>query len=200
MKALIQSAMAGLFGLITKEDHNFEVQHAILEEKQKNREQREQLNTLCIEVDIGTAFISVTNEWDNPIIGIVLGVVYVTAGNCPIALVYDFISNQVVLCGNARLPYTDYNLDAVLKLDPYQRWNLIARSSLEPSKSKYKDDCLDAEGIKSILKDRNINKVLQELSVVHHKEQPMKTQNLIQRVRQVLLSNNLNVNYQGVIE
>lgn len=197
MKALIQSAVAGLFGLFTKENMEARISEAKFlahQEKMKQDEQEQQdIKAICIEIDIGKLFISVTNEWDNPTIGVVLGVEYVTAGNCPIAKVYDFITNTVVLCGNSRIPFTYHNLDAILKLDPYQRWNLLAKSSIDHDKPKYNEDCFSADEIRTILDVRNFDSVSHELNRILSISTPVKTHELVEMVYSVLRLHDLNV-------
>lgn len=197
MKQFIKSIIASVFGLITKEQLENELKvkafNTLAEKTEKDSEDRKALQVLLIEMDIGKPFISVTNEWDNPIVGVVLGVEYNTAGNCPIAHVYDFITNQSVYCGNGRVPYTDLNLDAILKLNPYQHWNLISKSSLGMDKAKYNEDCFSPDEIRSILEDRGFSKVVEELNDIHNCKHTMKTFELIDRVYKVLRSNNLNL-------
>lgn len=186
-----------MFGLYTKA----EVDHSVrlgefagrANKMDEDEEDNQRIKTLCIEVDIGKLFISVTNEWDNPTIGVVLDVEYVTAGNCPIAKVYDFITNTVVLCGNSRIPFTQYNLDAILKLDPYQRWNLVAKSSLDLDKPKYNEDCFSADEIRTILDVRNFDSVSHELNRILSISTPVKTHEMVEKVYSVLRLHDLNV-------
>lgn len=193
MRKFISSAIVRMFGLFTEDDIRAEKYKIKQELQDEFFTDRKEIQVCCIEVDIGTPFISVTNEWDNPLIGIVLGVQYVTAGNCPIAHVYDFITNQSVYCGNSRVPYTDLNLDAILKLNPYQRWNLISKSSLDMDKPKYNKDCFSPDEIRTILEDRGFSKVVEELNDIHSCKHSMRTFELIDRVYKVLRSNNLNL-------
>lgn len=196
MKTLIQSAFAGIFGLITKEDVAEQVKHAKFigrtEKAQEDEDDRERIKILCIEIDIGKPFISVSNEWQDPVIGIVLGVEFVTLGKCPIAKVYDFVTDQVVYCGNSRIPYSEYNLDAILKLEPYQRWNLVARSNIDPNKRTDDETCSSPEQIKEILKNNSFYEVLPELEAIHHTTTKIRTETLIDLVYGILNSKLLN--------
>jgi hypothetical protein len=197
MRKSISSVIASLFGLITKEEHERQLKRTAFlmkqEELEKHHNDRHEIQILCIETNVGKPFISVTNEWDNPMIGIVLDVEFVTAGLFPIAKVYDFVTNKVLLRGNTRIPFNRYNLEAILRLDPYQRWNLVTKSELPSDKPKINPDCFSPRDILDILEMRNFAKIIGELHVLHFSETAVKSKDFKNKVFQLLKSNGLNM-------
>ena len=81
MRKFISSAIAKMFGLFTEDEVKAEKDRTREETTDEFYSRRREIQIGSIEVNVGRPFISITNEWDNPLIGIVLGVQYVTAGN-----------------------------------------------------------------------------------------------------------------------
>lgn len=131
----------------------------LLEEQYKEKLRSD---TVRIRLMIGKPIISVSNQWENPVIGIVIGVAYLTRGDQPVAKVYNFLTDRVVLCAIPLIPCTKSNLDAVLLLNPFQCWNLINRTCIETS-SATPSELLSQKAVRQILKFRSFDKVVESL-------------------------------------
>ncbi len=168
MTKFLLNAFAKMLNLYTKEQveviRKCEKLNGKIEESDRYFKRKEEIEISCIEQDVGKPFICISNEWENPVIGIVLGVEFVSAARQPVVKIYDFISDSVKIIFGKRLPFNDYNLNAILKLDPYERWNLMTCSNLKENKTKINTDIFNAEEIKLILHNRKFYIVINELA------------------------------------
>lgn len=102
----------------------------------ETNEQREQVELLELEQFLGKRVISVSNEWDNPQIGVALRIEFITQAKSPILIVQDFLSNQEVMIMGKTYLYTPQRLQAVLKLNPFEACSLIYTYTNEFDKPK----------------------------------------------------------------
>ncbi len=110
------------------EEHNRIVGYR---EKQKENDITKDVIRDCqLEDAIGKKAIFIPNEWTDPGFYIVTGIVTICKDDKPVHEVFDVINNVKGFC----LPGTIYLADekmvkAILKLNPFERWNLSAGKS-----------------------------------------------------------------------
>lgn len=86
---------------------------------------REKIAFNNLETYIDKPIISISNEWDTPVIGFVTGITYITKANHPALLVTDYITMKEVIVTNKTFAYTKQRFEAILKLDPYELCTLF---------------------------------------------------------------------------
>jgi hypothetical protein len=106
-----------------------ETQAVELFNKWKDAEQAEKdrSNRQIAEFSVGTPVICISNEWDDPVVGFVTHIEYITKAQNPVPVVMDYLSGREVMVMGAVYDFTDQRLDAFLKLAPYERWVMAQR-------------------------------------------------------------------------
>lgn len=103
-----------LFALVKSEGFNQGYQARYKEEVERNRLIRE--SEL---IPVGSKVISIGNEWEEMIVGTIRGY------ERELPIVFDELSQEEFLCFSVTVPYHDGLLNALLKLNPYERFALI---------------------------------------------------------------------------
>jgi hypothetical protein len=84
-----------------------------------------ELNVYLYLSQVGKRVIYTSNEWEDPVIGKVIRVDYITKARCPVLVVADVLSGEErIILTDQVYEYSPEILDAILKLSPYQRWNM----------------------------------------------------------------------------
>lgn len=73
---------------------------------------------------VGAPVIIVPNEWGNPVVG--FGKEIMEIGSSAVLVVENYLTGEDVVCGGVRMDYSRQKLEALLKLDPYERWAVLA--------------------------------------------------------------------------
>lgn len=76
---------------------------------------------------IGDPIIVVGNEWENLIVGFVVDVDLITAAQQPAFIVKDYLSGTTCMTFGEVIDFSNQRLNALLKLDPFERWSLISK-------------------------------------------------------------------------
>lgn len=110
------------------------------------------------------------NEWEDPIIGIAFKVVDSSVFNTnePMVKVYDYITNKTFYTWTSSLLYADMKMIyAILRLNPFERWNIRSRMSVNVWEKSYPNrpvkteqeimDCLHKNGFWDNVKKITIN-------------------------------------------
>lgn len=90
-----------------------------------------------IEFPVGSKVIVISNEWENLVVGTVTGYVM---NNSDIPAVFDNISGKELICCGVMHRFSNEKLKALCKLNPYERWNVVAVQSGMISSEKPKID------------------------------------------------------------
>lgn len=78
---------------------------------------------------IGKPVISVSNEWDDPIIGIGKEIVFITKANTPKLVIQDYISGKEYMPFGIVMGFTEQRFKALSKLDPFEICSLLYRNN-----------------------------------------------------------------------
>lgn len=108
--------------------------HAASDAIAKYREEQELSRKHVEEIQyqgwLGKTIIYTSNEWENPVIGKVVRIVYITKAVKPVLMVADLISGEeLMILTNQVYEYSPEMLKAVMLLNPYQRWNIKSFNS-----------------------------------------------------------------------
>lgn len=85
----------------------------------------------------GKKIIYQSNEWDNPIVGVMVKVDF-NNGRGMFSIVYDYVTKQELCFIGLPMHYTEQRLNALLKLDPFERCSLLY-------KTNYNDEAFDKD-------------------------------------------------------
>lgn len=91
----------------------------------QSTEQMKQIELFELQELVGKKVISISNEWDNPQIGVALRIELITQAQNPVLIIKDYLSNQEVMIMGKTYAYTPQRLQAVLKLNPFELCSLI---------------------------------------------------------------------------
>lgn len=117
-----------LLGLTSaKEDKKSSSMDEFKNSYEQYESRRKEFKTIEIEELIGKPVIGYGNEWDDPLIGIVTRMELISLSKEPMAVVKDIINNNEVLAFCNIMPFTRQRFNAIMKLDPYERWCLTDR-------------------------------------------------------------------------
>ena len=107
-----------------------------------------------LEEDLNKKVIYCPNEWEDPLFGTIVDVTYVTKAKQPMGVVKCVLTAETGLVHPGGYLLADGRLvDAILKLNPLERWNLTKHwpSSNKWTKSHYEDECSDPEELRNKL-------------------------------------------------
>lgn len=91
----------------------------IQKERDRNRQERDRLHDIELQQYLGKKVIAISNEWENPIVGVVTGFEPITKAQRLVPIIHDYIRNEDVLCLSKIKFYTEQKLNAILTLDPF---------------------------------------------------------------------------------
>lgn len=127
----------------------------ILNEQERRYNEIKNTDWLISRSLIGKFVIYTSNEWEDPVIGLVTRVDGITLANSPALIINDIISGEERMVLSSHVyDYAPETLDAILKLDPYQRWNLKSfYSQVTYDKPKHCNKLLTPEEVKQKVRD-----------------------------------------------
>lgn len=102
----------------------------------------------------GKKIIYQANEWDNPIVGVMVRVDH-NNGKGQFSVVYDYVTQTELCFIGLPMHYTEQRLRALLKLDPFERCSLLYKTNYsdeEFDKNKGDEVILTAEELYATLK------------------------------------------------
>jgi hypothetical protein len=122
-----------------------------IEEKYK---ENEKIQIFSLESDIGKKVIYCSNEWEDPFFGTMKGVTFVTQAKQPMGVAVNALTGEETMLHPDGYMYADEKMvDCVLKLNPFERWNIHKRGATDHMWSKWyaNGDITDGELLKSKL-------------------------------------------------
>lgn len=75
---------------------------------------------------INKPVLVVSNVWENPVIGQVIGIEFITTANEPVPVVLDYITQKELICLGHFQPCTKEKLPIFISMTPSQRWYMMA--------------------------------------------------------------------------
>lgn len=107
---------------------------AIIDHEQNKREQMAKNDLLIMRADVGTKVVYCSNEWEDPLFGIIINVIKIKPEHDPLYVVQEALSLSHCYCHKGSLYLADEKMvDAILKLNPFERWNMnLAKGYLAP--------------------------------------------------------------------
>lgn len=104
------------------------------EERDYRENQRRHCQFIELEMMIGKPVISISNEWDNPIVGFGKRIEFITQAKTPVLIIEDYVSGQDVLVLSTPFYFSEQRFNALSKLDPFEICSIIFRNSawMEP--------------------------------------------------------------------
>lgn len=109
------------------------------------------------------------NEWEDPVIGHVVGPLRTFNTSEPMAAVKNVLNDQTYHTWYSSLKYADYEMvTAVLKLNPFERWNLYTRAHVNMWSKGYPNGSIRTpKEIMDILESKDFfkNQIKQEETV-----------------------------------
>ena len=98
---------------------------ALVAERERVSESRRQSDFYSLEGLVGKPVICISNEWENPVVGVAQKVDFITKGDCPVLVVKDYFSNEEKMIMGKSFLYTEQRFNAVFKLSPFELCSLI---------------------------------------------------------------------------
>lgn len=121
---------------LIKEEHYAWGHHTGKRDAQvEKEEERQRIEISIMEDSIGRKVIYCSNEWEDPLFGIITGVATFTRAGNAMYVVQNVLTKQTHYCFNGTLHCSDEKMvDAILKLNPFERWNMnLAKGYLAPN-------------------------------------------------------------------
>ena len=87
-----------------------------------------------MELDIGENVIYCSNEWEDPVFAVIEGLERFNNTDLPMYKARNVLNDETVYFFNGSVYLADEKMvDAILKLDPFERWNMnLAKGYLAP--------------------------------------------------------------------
>lgn len=130
--------------------------------KQKEYQDNKRINLeFRIKESIGKKIIYCSNEWEDPIFGIVSGVDFITKAKSPMLVIKNILTGDVSLIDpTSYLDADEQMVEAILKLNPFERWNIATGTSITTSNMWSKSyesgvELMPTEVIRKKLKEAN---------------------------------------------
>lgn len=101
----------------------------IRDEKITRQKDHVDCDVFSIQEDIGKSVIYCSNEWEDPDFIVITGITYVTAAKQPMAVGTNVLTSEEAWLHPRSYYYADKEmLDCILKLNPFERWNMSAKN------------------------------------------------------------------------
>lgn len=119
--------LKSIFKINEKIDHSYNkgVVDGTIKERERVSDQRMQSIYFEIERLVGKAVYTFGNEWEDPVVGVGVGIVYLGKLNEPFLKIHNYITGEDTIGTSKVYTYTKLKFEALYKLDPYERWSLI---------------------------------------------------------------------------
>lgn len=153
---------------------NNESYKALENYKNTKYEEKRHSELFDMEMLVGKPVISISNEWDNPIIGFVKNIEFISKAQNPVFIIHDYVNNEEVMVLGITYGYTEQRFNALMKLDPFETCSLIFQnycsSSLKPFE-KVKSGVRDTK--ENIIQKLQKNGFYTKLKLTENIEQPL---------------------------
>lgn len=121
------SLVSRIIARIFKGEIRWQAYQLFQEYQKQEDDRREESRRITAEFSVGTPVICISNEWEDPVIGFVSHIEYITKARNPVPVVMDYLSGQELMVMGVVYDFTRQRLDAFLKLAPYERWVMVRR-------------------------------------------------------------------------
>jgi len=101
-------------------------------ENERNRQlnERKEINRFKNEYLISKKVIVISNEWEDPMIGIVLGFEDFNRNECH-PIIENAITNEVVVSFGKIVPYSSEILQSLVGMSPWARWEMLTGQKIK---------------------------------------------------------------------
>ena len=127
---------------------------ALCSDQQRRNEESDKINSFQYYEQLGSIVIYTSNEWTDLVIGTVIRIDHITQNNCPVLIIDDILSSEErMILTHQVYPFSREMREAILKLNPWERWNLKSLNSPVPwNKPKQSSQLLTNSEILNMLK------------------------------------------------
>lgn len=140
------------------------------EAQQQVNERRARFERIEMESKIGTPLIRISNEWDNPTIG--FGESIMDYGHSQVLVIRDYLTNELRVGGGVCFDFSEQKMDALLRLDPFEAWALLAHNSVghEHFDKKHTGHRDTPQDIRAMLEKNGFFERLEQFQIAHFNE------------------------------
>ena len=92
--------------------------------KNESFESRKCSEVFEMEMLLGLKVIVLSNEWEDLLVGTAVRIEYITKASQPVLVIKNCFTGREVLTFSQVLQFDEETLVALLKLTPYERWNI----------------------------------------------------------------------------
>lgn len=121
----MRNPILAFFGLTTLAHAANRYLEGMTVQRERDIQQREEYKLADMKMMIGKPVIGISNEWENPVIGTVIGIEFITQAQQPIPIVRCAITGKEFITFSKVMPFTMQRFEALMKLNPYERWCLV---------------------------------------------------------------------------
>lgn len=123
--SFLYSIFEKMFQKEIKQKINIEKANALEAYREAKHKENKQFKLFDMETLLGKPVISISNEWDNPIVGFVTNIEFLSKAQNPTFVIQDYVSNEKVIVMGITYGYTEQRFNALMKLDPFETCSLI---------------------------------------------------------------------------
>lgn len=127
---MLSSLIRNLFTKTHDEIFNNGLHHGVNKERDRQVTERTKIRRFEQEEWVGKKVIIVSNQWEDPLIGKVIGLEDFGRDEVHI-LVQCAISNRQIISFGKVIPFSPEILRAVVSLNPYDRWEMFTGQKIE---------------------------------------------------------------------
>lgn len=113
------------FNLTTVTEAQMQYLDGINQERNRQSDTRDKIELDALRSLMGKAVIGISNEWENPLIGTMVDVDFITKAMRPVPVVHNVLTGETHITFAKIMPFTMQRFVAIMKLTPYERWCLI---------------------------------------------------------------------------
>lgn len=125
MREFLFSLFSWMFSDQITQQIQSSINDALNKYRQDEHGRKNECEAITLDQFVGHPVIAFSNEIQTPVVGFAISIEYVTKGNCPMLVVYDYISDQPVLVPGHFRYYSDAFLRSVVKMDPHALQHLL---------------------------------------------------------------------------
>lgn len=94
-------------------------------ERRRQNDTRDKIEMDILHSMLGKPVIGIGNEWENPLIGTMVDIDYITKAHRPVPVIHNVLTGETHITLCKITPFTMQRFTALMKLTPYERWCLI---------------------------------------------------------------------------
>jgi len=114
-----------LFSTFFKKEMQAISTHSVEIYKQEEKNRRREFDYAELEIMVGHRVIAISNEWENPLIGVATSIVEITQAKNPRLVIKDYLTGQELVPFGKVYIFTEQRLNAILTLDPFELCSLL---------------------------------------------------------------------------